>query len=351
MSGGERGRSRLLGYVVAIVCLAWVAHDLDLGAAARSVASMRWGWVPLAVLLDVASYACQGWRWELLLRRRGGPGVLKATQAVYAGLFTNEVLPARFGEAVRAALVCRWTGAPATSVVSSMLLERFCDAIWLALGFALVAIFVPLPRGIMIAGEVLGVVVIAALAVFVVLVVRAPREEAGAAAPSPAAAGPSTTASVRPASAAGPGARLRLTIRRLGSEIRAVGGTRAFYAALLVSAGILLFQGISLWTLMLGYGFPLSVWAGIAVFLVVHLGTALPNAPGNVGTYQLLCVVGLQLFGIAKAPAAGFSVAAFVILTAPLWALGALALARSGTSLAAIRRDLASAWAKRGTPR
>lgn len=327
------GLSRLAGYGIAAACLAWVVHDIDLGEAVRSAASMRWAWVPVAVLLDVGSYLCQGWRWELLLRPRGAPGVLRATQAVYSGLFTNEVLPARFGEAVRAYLVRRWTGASYASIVSSMLLERFCDAIWLAIGFALVAMLVPLPRDLMLAGDALGIFVIAATAVFVTLVLRRRRGTPPADASGAAKTGPP----------------LWRVIRRLAAEIRAVGGTRAFYGALLVSLGIPLLQGVSLWVLLLGYGFGLSPWAGLAIFLIVHLGTALPNAPGNIGTYQLLCVLALQLFGIAKAPAAGFSVAAFVILTAPLWGLGALALARSGASLATIRRDLTSLRPDAGT--
>jgi hypothetical protein len=326
------GPSRFAGYAIAAACLAWVVHDIDLGEAVRSAASIRWAWVPLAVLLDVGSYLCQGWRWERLLRPRGTPGVLRVTQAIYAGLFTNEVLPARFGEAVRAYLVRRWTGASYASIVSSMLLERFCDAIWLATGFAVVAMLVPLPRDLVIAGDALGIVVIAATAVFVTLVLRQRRGVALADAARAVKAGP----------------RLLRVIRRLADEIRTVGGTRAFYAALLVSLGIPLLQGVSLWVLLVGYGFHLSPWAGLAIFLIVHLGTALPNAPGNVGTYQLLCVLALQLFGVAKAPAAGFSVAAFVILTAPLWGLGALALARSGTSLAEIRRDLTPARPSQG---
>jgi hypothetical protein len=324
---GRPGPSRFAGFAIAAACLAWVVHDIDLAEAARSAASIRWAWVPLAVLLDVGSYLCQGWRWERLLRPRGSPGVVRATQAVYAGLFTNEVLPARLGEAVRAYLVRRWTGASYASIVSSMLLERFCDAIWLAIGFAAVAVLVPLPRDLVIAGDALGIVVVAATAVFVALVLR---QRHGT---TPAA----------PAGAVGAAPRLLRVIRRLADELRAVGGTRAFYAALLLSLGIPLLQGVSLWVLLVGYGFGLSPWAGLAIFLIVHMGTALPNAPGNIGTYQLLCVLALQLFGIAKAPAAGFSVAAFVILTVPLWGLGALALARSGTSLAAIRRDMTSA--------
>ena len=55
----------------------------------------------------------------------------------------------------------------------------------------------------------------------------------------------------------------------------------------------------------------------IAVFLIVHLGIAIPNAPANVGTFQLFSVLGLTLFGIKKSAAAAFSVLAFAILTVP----------------------------------
>jgi hypothetical protein len=85
---------------------------------------------------------------------------------------------------------------------------------------------------------------------------------------------------------------------------------------------------------------------GAIALLVVHLGTALPNAPGNVGTYQFFCVVALTLFGVDKAVAAGFSLVVFVLLTAPLWAIGALAFSRSGLTLGRVRRE-AAAWLTR----
>ncbi len=85
------------------------------------------------------------------------------------------------------------------------------------------------------------------------------------------------------------------------------------------------------------------VSAFLLVLLIVHLGTSIPNAPGNVGTYQFFCVVALSFFGIDKARAAGFSIAAFVILTAPFWAIGSLALARSGLSLRGARAE-AEEW-------
>lgn len=318
--------SNAVGIAIALLCLVWVFHDIDVSEAARSLRGLQWGFVPLAVLLDTASYACQGVRWNLLLGPGRQPGAARATQAVYAGLFTNEVLPGRLGEGVRAVLARRWTGSSYAGVVSSMLLERFCDAIWLALGFGIAAVLVPLPRELLIAGDLLGGLVLVAVATFVLIVLRGPVVKQG------------ETSSGR-----GP---LR-AIGTLAAELRRLGSRRTFWTAFLVSALIPVLQGASLWTLARGYGFGLSLWSGLVLYLIVHLGTALPNAPGNIGSWQFFCVIGLTLFGVAKAPAAGFSVASFAILTFPLWALGALSLARSGTTLASIREEVAAAARRR----
>jgi len=66
----------------------------------------------------------------------------------------------------------------------------------------------------------------------------------------------------------------------------------------------------------------------------------MPNAPANVGTYQFFTVVGLTLFGVEKTLASGFSVVVFVLLTAPLWVIGILALNRSGMTLTEIRNEI-----------
>ena len=62
----------------------------------------------------------------------------------------------------------------------------------------------------------------------------------------------------------------------------------------------------------------LSFWVAAVVFLIVHLGTALPSAPSSVGIYQFFCVVGRSLVGVDKALTADFSVAVFMALTVPM---------------------------------
>ena len=91
-----------MGYLPAAAGLAWVLHDIHLGDMKQHMAAIGWGWVALALLSDVLNTFCQGLRWHFLLRPVVRVPVLKTTQAIYTGMFTNEVLPMRLGELVRA---------------------------------------------------------------------------------------------------------------------------------------------------------------------------------------------------------------------------------------------------------
>jgi len=305
-----------IGYAVAAACLVWVFHDVKLGALWNSVGRIEWGWIGLAVVFDVASYVCQGARWALLLRHGGAISTAQTTQAIYAGLFVNEILPLRVGEVLRMWLAARWMKTRMTAVASSILVERFFDAIWLTLTVGLTVLFVPLPRYLVDAEEALAAIVFVATAVFLFAVFRKrtpPKKEPG---------------------------RLRRLLDGLSGGIADIGRSRRLYASFGVSALLLLLQILAYWLVMRGYGMVLSFWQGAAVLLILHLGTAAPGAPSNVGTYQFFTVLGLTLFGVDKTAATGFSVVVFVILTIPLWAIGSLAFARAGLTLRNVRSGL-----------
>ncbi len=317
-----------VGYFVAAACVIWVFHDVRFGELFREIQLMNWWLVALAVGFDILSYVCQGWRWSLLLHPKGRLSVLQATRAIYAALFVNEILPMRVGEVLRIYLASRWLAVDFTSIVSSVLVERFFDGIWLALAAAATILVVPLPRYLVDAEELLAVMVLAGLALFLYLVMR--RQP------------------VLPGNGSRHGFRsglLRITTS-LASGIGDIGRSRYLYESLGVSGLLLLFQVLAFWLVMWGYGFRLSFWHGAAVVLVLHLGTMVPSAPSNIGTYQFFTVVGLTQFGVEKTAATGFSVVVFVILTIPLWIIGIFAFGRAGLTLRQLRTDLPR-WGKR----
>jgi uncharacterized protein (TIRG00374 family) len=318
---------RALIYLIAVACLVWVFHDVHPQQLLAAMTISNWWFVILAVVVDILTYGVQGIRWKLLLSPIGHLSVLRSTQAIYAGLFANELLPLRFGELVRGFLVSRWLSSRLTAVVPSIIVERILDALWLAVGVSLAALFVSLPADLIEVGHVLGAVLLAITGAFLWIILRKKIElESGR---------------PQPASSSGIVSRLLSLMARLVLGLHQIGTSRLLCFAALLSPAMLVCQALAFWFMMRACGIHLPLVAGVVVMLIVRLGTIIPNAPANVGSFQFFAVLALGLFAVPKTTAAGFSIVIFVALTVPLWTLGLFAISCTGMSLSTIRGEVA----------
>jgi len=314
---------RILAYSFAIAGLIWVFHDINAHRLLAAMSIANWRFIVLAITVDILTYILQGLRWKLLLAPVGSLSCLRASQAIYAGLFTNELVPLRFGELVRALLVSRWLSTRFASVLPSIVVERFLDAVWLAAASGLAAILLPLPKEFINAGYALGCIVLLAAVLFLWMVLRRAK---GLQRDTPS----SSSRLVRGVS--------RFTWQ-FASGLRNIGEGHRVVLAALLSAGMLTCQVLAFWFILLGCGIDLPLWAGTIMLLIVRLGTAIPNAPANVGSTQFFSVLGLRVFGVEKTVAAGFSITYFLVLTIPLWVIGLFAISKAGLKFSAIRSD------------
>ncbi len=318
------------GYSLAIVGLIWVLHNFECRALWLHLASMNWLLVMLAIVCDILSYVCQGLRWQLLLKPIGKLSLWQSTRAIYAALFTNEILPMRLGELLRLYLVAKSTEKKVTEIIPSMVMERFLDGVWLALSIAILAIFLPLPKDLQLVSELLIVIVI--LATIVLLYLGLSKQ-----ARSVVMVGEDDKRS-----------KVKFynliktfahnTITQMQRMVRSHG----FYLAACSSLALLLLQILAFWLIMYAYGLTIPLGIAAAVFLIVHLGTMIPNAPANIGSYHFFCVLGLMLFGVNKAEATGFAIVVFALLTLPLLLIGIVAINQTGLMLKNIPSTLTS---------
>ena len=65
-------------------------------------------------------------------------------------------------------------------------------------------------------------------------------------------------------------------------------------------------------------------WGAIIVLIVNTLAIMIPVSPGNVGVFQIACVIGLGFFGIPKDDALAFSIVLHAVELAPVFILGAI---------------------------
>lgn len=329
-TGNRSIRSTLLligTNLISVACLYWVLHDVDAKQLTEEVATMDWKWVTVAIVSDILVYFWHAYRWSLLLSPLATVGFWHALRAIYVGLFANEILPFRTGEVIRCYLVARWTELPLSVSLSSALIERIFDGVWLMVCLFVTVKFVHLPKALVDGGILLGVLVL----LLAVLLGSAMLFKDKA-------------------------RQLLLRNRVLSKliivieDVNIIGHSRFVYFSAIASLPYLLLQIIPIYALSRGYGIDLTIGEAAALMVILRLGAVPPQAPGNVGTFQALTVLGLQIFGVQAALAKRFSVVMWSVITLPLLIVGFIALAITGMKIAEIRHEAHTSMKAQRTP-
>ncbi len=325
-SGGGKLRERIVLVVTnlfSFACLWWVLHDLDWKEFGSEMRNIHWWWVSVAAVADICVYFVQGWRWSLLLNPIEHIPVPRSVRAIYVGLFANEILPLRTGEIIRCYLQARWSSIPFSVALSSALIERIFDGIWLGLCFFASVKLVPgLPRFLVDGAVLLTVVVMAGAALVALAMFHKQRAHAVLSSES----------------------KLHRQLRVLIEDLHMIGQSRYLYLAGLATVPYLLMQIVPVYALMRAYEFSDASWGVAAVLVfVLRLGAAVPQAPGNVGAFQYLTVLVLnRVFGYDLFFAKRFSLMMWAVVTLPLLIVGFIALAITGAHLGELSRKAKS---------
>jgi uncharacterized protein (TIRG00374 family) len=301
---------QVLGYILSAGCLVWVLHGYDLGEVTAAIRALDWRWVTLAVLLDLSVYLVHAWRWNTLLSPVARLPFWRTVQAVYIGLFANEVLPLRTGELIRCYLLAHWNSVLLSLSFASAVIERLIDGFWMTGAFLVTAHYVTLPAYMTDLVRIVGGLLVAGAILFAWVVTH--KQHAHAVARE---------------------SRWASTLRHLVEGLHAMGSRHSFGRTVLISLLYLVVQTFSVWALMRAYGLDLSPLAAAGILTVVRFGTVIPSAPGNVGLFQAATVLALSLFEVERNDAKTFSFIMFFAMTIPLLVGGAVAVALTGLNL------------------
>ncbi|HEV8144851.1 MAG TPA: lysylphosphatidylglycerol synthase transmembrane domain-containing protein [Bryobacteraceae bacterium] len=314
MGEKKTGRKRkillfLVTNLIAAACLVWSLRGAELHDLPDDLRRMSWGWIVVAVISDIAVYCWHGLRWSLLLQPLAPVSFRKAIQAVYVGLFTNEVLPFRLGELVRCYLIGRWYLLPFSVTISSAIIERVFDGIWLSLCLVVMLMYVDFPpeqHYFVVGGYVVASV---ALGLAVLLILGALKRER--------------------VKALLPGIGWQLNIRVMLDDLYKMGRSRYLYLSFFQSLPYLLISTIPIYAALRGYQFELGWGVAFAVMVILRLGSVVPQAPGNIGFYQACTIASLvHILGAVDDVAAAkrFALVLWAIVTIPLLLGGLIAV-------------------------
>ncbi len=311
----------LLAALLGLALLALAARNLDAAAVARALAAARlWPWLPLGLASYALGHRLRGQRLRRLLRHEVNLGAHGATNVVVVGYASNNLLPLRLGELVRAWMLMERSGLPIAQTLTLTLVERLLDALVLLALFGAAAAALPPGPGLA-AAVPLASGVLAALGAALAL---------GAWAPGPVLALTSRIAN-------------RLAPAAHDAVTRHVHAALGALEALRHGRGLAAVLGWSLlaWTAEAGLYLALLPAFGLgpdplhALFAMTgtNLGLLLPSTPGFVGTFHYFCSQALGAIGAPRETAFAYAVLVHAAFFVPVTAYGVAVLAARGLSV------------------
>ena len=316
------GRRALVvaGLLISAAALWIVLQTIDVGEAAAVLGRAE----PVPQLAIVAVAAIQvtlrARRWAILLPTTARVAVIRLLPPLLVGYLGNAVLPARLGEPMRAVLVSRREHVGTTEALGSVLIERVVDVATLAPVAFVAAVLVGAPAW---TTQALGIAAAAGIAGIALLVTMGLQPL------------------VRLADRLG--LERRPTLRDLVARFTATLGGPSRRGTLLSAAGISvvawLLDATSFWLAGQAVGADVSYAGAMLIGGVTVLGTAIPSAPGYVGTFELAAAGMAGILGVPGAEALAMAVVAHVMTLGPMALGGAASVVLMGSSLGEIARS------------
>ena len=310
----------LLGIGISVVAL-WIAvRNVDLAFVAQRLAQADVRYLLVALAVGGVQIWMRTARWQLLLPLRPDGSRARTRRlvpVVLIGYLGNVALPARLGELVRTYLVSRREGMDPAAVLGTVVLERILDVVALA-GFALiVALSIGAPAWIVGAAALAAAIGSAALVVAIaglptVIWILGPRFGNAA-----------TTSRWRRL----PGSEALLRIaRRFIAGLSGFRSRRAVAGAAALSFIAWPLDALLVWLVAASIDIDISLGAAALISAAAVLSTAVPSAPGYVGTYELAAAFAAQAMGVASSPAFALAVLAHAFTILPAAIAGAVCL-------------------------
>jgi len=313
-----------IGYALSLAALWWAFAHFPLAQLGDNLRTLEWNWLILAMGLELASFLVDAWRWRELLRPASRPSYGAAVQSVLAGLFANDVLPARAGEAVRCFLLSYKTDIHLPLVITSVVILRVMDGMWIVM-FYFATSFVVERAGLMTGVMVVYAAVVVVLALLLLFVLFHRHRAHHFLSNSVWAA----------------------RFVEFLDEVHNLGNWRELRIVMLSSGFYWTLQICAIWAIARADNFYFSFGQMTFLLVVKNVWTLLPAAPAGVGAFQASAIYALRHF-LTEAPEARIlAELLFGFLTLPGLMGGAIAVAMAGYNLKDLVRHAQEAHAKR----
>jgi len=155
----KKNNSRLIiGFLLSLVLLIWVIINTDWPQIWERLQDANLVLLVAALCAVMVNIILRAWRWGIMLEPEDAERPFSALfDIVNLGYFANNILPARLGDLVRVYLAGEWTKVSFTFALSTTVVERVLDTLFVFMMLFGLLPFLPLSATIAQGGVVLGI--------------------------------------------------------------------------------------------------------------------------------------------------------------------------------------------------
>jgi hypothetical protein len=267
------------GWIIATGLLAVCARTIDWSHASRTMATANLGWIAAGVLANTLILLIWGLFWRALVPpTEPSVGYKRMFEIVSVSSSLMNTVPFGGGHASSVVLLNRRAGISARGALSVLALDQLGEGLTKVGTFLLVALLAPLPTWMRASVTTVSIVV----AVWLVVIVVG---------------------------------------SRWAHELSVVKRPRALVAlgCAIAMKGV---EGLAIAAVQHAFGVSLPVNGTLLVLAAVLLGTMLPIAPGNLGTYEASAFLAYRHLGLSAEQSLGLAVAQHVCFMLPAVGVG-----------------------------
>ena len=275
------------GLSISALALWLTLRGKDLGAIWQAVAAANYGWLVPYVGILVLIHLARTLRWGILLEPVAQVPFSRLNAVSAVGFMALMILPFRVGEFARPYLIAERPRIRVSATLSSVVVERVADGIFMAALLVLTLLAVPDGTPGLHFLRVAGFAVFAAFVGLLGFLVLAYRNRTLAVRITHRVLDP-----VSPRVAERASGMMDAFIHGL----RLVPSRSKLAAFFLLTAGYWCLNGWGMGVLARAFDLHLSPVQSFTVLGVLVVGVMIPSGPGMVGTFQAATVLGLSLF-------------------------------------------------------
>lgn len=312
-----------VGVVVSLASLILAFRGVDIQGVADALRQADYIWLAPSVALIIVSLGVRAVRWRILFYPVSDLRLVPLLNVINISFLANNILPARAGDVLRAALISTLEPVSASVALATVVVERVLDGLTVILILIVLLPFFPVPDQVAQVGRVAGFVLVALIVSLLVLSTQ--RTRAVGWADFLLRRLPYVSAD-----------RWSDRVGRLIDGLQVLRSPGGMAQAAIWSGAIWLLSGAAYYFVFRAFHLQLSMLAGTFVLAATTLVLILPATPGYIGVFDYAAVLALAIFGVERNLALSTAVVLHAVTYVTFSVTGLISLVSESVSLSGL---------------